>query len=227
MHWMEAKKQLDDDLDIQDAVRGEVIVDQDTQGVTGSPPVAETIFKKIRECSAFIADLTPTCSGQIKRTAPNPNVLIEYGYALHALGDQRIIGVFNESFGKPDELPFDLLYRRWPIRYQAHEEDTEEARREERQRLARKLASAIRSIIHSLAESGPGGLTGVSSTAVDTPAAFPATAEQAAYASIETRSVTEQFLGWRMVSIDSGTGIGFREAPSIFLNLRSHEVDPN
>ena len=221
----EAKKQLEGDLDIQDAVRGEVVVDQDTQDVPGSPPITETIFRKIRECNAFIADLTPTFTGQNKRIAPNPNVLIEYGYALHALGDQRIIGVFNEAFGKPDELPFDLRHRRWPIRYRAHEDDTEEARREERQRLARELARAIRSIIKTLAESRSSGLTGAASTAVDTPAAFPVTAHQAAYAHLAARGVTDQF-PWDepLVQLDSGTRIGLREAPTIFLNLRSHKA---
>ena len=52
-----------------------------------------------------------------RQPPPNPNVMLEYGYALDALGNQRLIGVFNKAFGKPDDLPFDLRHRRWPIQY--------------------------------------------------------------------------------------------------------------
>ena len=100
-----AAKQLNrDDLDIQDASRDEVVVDSDTQGIPGSPPLAETIFQKIKESDAFVADLTPTHTGPCNKVAPNPNVLIEYGYAHHALGVCKIVGVFNEAFGKPDDF---------------------------------------------------------------------------------------------------------------------------
>ncbi len=32
-------------------------IDHDTKGVPGSPPIAETICKKIDECAIFIADV--------------------------------------------------------------------------------------------------------------------------------------------------------------------------
>ena len=35
-----------------------VELDKDTQGVSGSPPIAETILAKIENCAAFVADLT-------------------------------------------------------------------------------------------------------------------------------------------------------------------------
>ena len=220
----EAKKQLEEDLDIQDAVRGEIVVDQDTQDVPGSPPVAETIFDKIRECNAFIADLTPTHIGPDGKPAPNPHILIEYGYALHTLGDQRILGVFNEAFGRPEDLPFDLVHRRWPIRYRAHEDDVSETRRSERQRLARELANAIRSIIRSVSESKPLGLTGSVGVAGGSPAVLPTTHQQVASAAETTLSATEQF-PWNvgLIRSSSDVAIEFREAPTIFLNLRSHK----
>ncbi|RTM15386.1 MAG: hypothetical protein EKK33_02145 [Bradyrhizobiaceae bacterium] len=46
------------------------------------------------------------------RPTPNPNVLIELGYALRTLGYERIILVFNRAFGKIEDLPFDLRARR-------------------------------------------------------------------------------------------------------------------
>ena len=151
----DAADQLNADTKIVDAVR-EVKIDQDTQGVPGSPPVAETILGKIRECDVFVSDLTFVEGGTDGRKTPNPNVLIEYGYALHCLGDQRVVAVFNEAFGKAQDLPFDLSHRRWPIRYMAaNDEDTEEAREQRRQArrtLASALTMAIRAMIRSFAQ---------------------------------------------------------------------------
>lgn len=146
---------LNEDLTIEDAERS-VQIDQDTQGVPGSPGVADTILEKIRSCDAFVPDLTIIHDGSSARQAPNPNVLIEYGYALHAIGDRRIIGVLNEGFGTPDDLPFDLRHKKWPVRYVASDSgDTEEAqqqRRAARDRLAATLADAIREILRVFAQ---------------------------------------------------------------------------
>jgi hypothetical protein len=43
---------------------------------------------------------------------PNPNVLIELGYALKALGHASIIMVMNTAFGPLENLPFDLRQKR-------------------------------------------------------------------------------------------------------------------
>ena len=93
-----------------------VDVDRDTKGTGGSPKVAETIFAKILASDIFVWDATLVYSDP--RPSPNPNVLIEFGYALAVLGEGRIIGVMNID-GKPggDALPFDLKDRRWPITY--------------------------------------------------------------------------------------------------------------
>ena len=53
------------------------------------------------------------------RPSPNPNVLLEHGYALACLGDERLIGVMNSGTGgRAELLPFDLKHRRWPINYE-------------------------------------------------------------------------------------------------------------
>lgn len=147
----DASALLNTDVEIQAAVR-EVEVDHDTRNVSASPAIAETIFRKIEESDAFIADLSLVQSGQAERKAPNPNVLIEYGYALHALDDRRIIGVFNQAFGDPNDLPFDIRHRRWPIRYRADAEQRSDRARlgEIRRALASELARAIRSVIADL-----------------------------------------------------------------------------
>jgi hypothetical protein len=46
-------------------------------------------------------------AGKNRRRTPNPNVLVELGYALKALGDERVIVVVNTAFGKEELLPFD------------------------------------------------------------------------------------------------------------------------
>lgn len=87
---------------------------------------------------------------------PNSNVLIEYGYALHALGHERIVAVFNEEFGDCKDLPFDISHRRWPNTYRTSgagsDEQAQAACRAERKELARKLAYAIKTIVQEEAK---------------------------------------------------------------------------
>src|SRR5581483_8909514 len=93
-----AVESLRAELEVNEPER-DMVVDQDTQGLPGSPPIAEAILTKIRDADIFVADLTFVDNGAGQRRLPNPNVMLEYGYALHALGDQRVVGVFNEAFG--------------------------------------------------------------------------------------------------------------------------------
>jgi hypothetical protein len=53
------------------------------------------------------------------RALSKPNVLIELGYVMHALDDERVINVINTSFGEAQgNIPFDLAHKRWPISYE-------------------------------------------------------------------------------------------------------------
>src|SRR5262245_5962387 len=55
----EALKRLRSDAALELALRNTTIeLDKDTQGVPGSPPIVETILKKIEECAVFVADVT-------------------------------------------------------------------------------------------------------------------------------------------------------------------------
>lgn len=91
-------------------------VDRDTKGVGGSPSIADTILKKIKASDIFVWDATLVSLHP--RYSPNPNVLIELGYAMAIMGEGRIIGIMNtkETSG-PENLPFDLKHRRGPITY--------------------------------------------------------------------------------------------------------------
>ena len=55
----EALNRLKSDAKLEAALRDATIeLDKDTKGVAGSPPIADTILKKIKGCAVFIADLT-------------------------------------------------------------------------------------------------------------------------------------------------------------------------
>lgn len=88
----------------------EPVIDRDTKGVAGSPDIKKTIYDKIEKAQAFVADLTIISprTGKGRRPTPNPNVLVELGYALKHLGENRIIQVMNTAYGKQEQLPFDL-----------------------------------------------------------------------------------------------------------------------
>lgn len=90
----------------------EPVIDRDTQGISGSPDISATIFAKIATSDVFVADVSIAVRPPTGRVTPNPNVLIELGYALRARGHEKVLLVFNEAYGKLDELPFDLKMRR-------------------------------------------------------------------------------------------------------------------
>jgi len=100
-----AKEIMNEEADI------EAVIDRDTQGVAGAPNIATAIFEKISSADIFVADVSIIGKAK-KRSVPNPNVLIELGYALKALGHERIILIFNTAFGKVENLPFDLRMHR-------------------------------------------------------------------------------------------------------------------
>ena len=92
-------------------------IEQDTSNSSGSPGIAETIFIKIDACQIFVADVSIINNNWLnklfkKRLTPNPNVLIELGYATYRLSWERIICVHNNAFGKVESLPFDIRSQR-------------------------------------------------------------------------------------------------------------------
>lgn len=145
------RKALDEAVAILDA-GGEIAltIDSDTQGEPGTPPISDTILKKIRACDIFLADMTFVAQAG-EKLIPNPNVMGEYGYALHAKGTRRILLAMNEAYGPPDELPFDLHHLRHPEGYSVAEDVKDEPRRDARKALGRKLADYIRLIAKEVA----------------------------------------------------------------------------
>lgn len=133
--------------DIQrERVHLEVAIDRDTQHVTGTPDIAEAIFSKIDQSHIFIADISIINSEATGRKTPNPNVLVELGYAAKTIGWSNIICVFNGEFGEIEDLPFDLRFRR-PLIYKI---DDTSNKVEDRKQLATQMLEAIRAIIIKL-----------------------------------------------------------------------------
>jgi hypothetical protein len=133
-------------VDVEEALR----IDQDTQGVPGNPEIANTILRKIDGCDIFVPDLTFVAKTADGKPVPNPNVLIELGYAMKSKGDAQFIFVMNEAFGRAEEgLPFDLQHKRWPLRYTLSEDASPETRRQVREQLAKNFTEAIRTILDS------------------------------------------------------------------------------
>ncbi len=91
-------------------------IDRDTKSEIGTPNILESIFKKIDRSKIFIADISIINSNSSGRKCPNPNVLIELGYAARVLGWERVFCIYNTDYGSVDDLPFDLRQRR-PIQY--------------------------------------------------------------------------------------------------------------
>jgi hypothetical protein len=87
------------------------------KGESGAPILSDVIFTKIENSYAFIADITFCSEDKDNNKYPNPNVLIELGYASRALGWDRIILIINEVFGDIKNLPVDISDRRHPFTY--------------------------------------------------------------------------------------------------------------
>jgi hypothetical protein len=95
-----------------ESLQVDVRIDRDTADVGGSPAIAETILKKIAAAEIFVPDVSIVARTEAGKACPNPNVLLELGYAVSQLGWDRIIMVMNTAFGPITDLPFDLRGRR-------------------------------------------------------------------------------------------------------------------
>ncbi|MBD2119315.1 hypothetical protein [Trichocoleus sp. FACHB-262] len=125
-------------------------LDHDTLGVPGSPEIINTILSKIDKASIFVADLSFIAKTGNGKFCPNPNVLIELGYALKSLGSERLIFVVNEHWGVVENnLPFDLRHRRFPIKYNLAPKARLDAHNREHEKLVKEFVYRIGNVISS------------------------------------------------------------------------------
>lgn len=164
----EAVQKLKTSSDIDEPNRAEAIaaihVDQDRQGVAGSPDLARTILEKIDASRVVIADVTPVGLVEEKRNADgelithakkimNPNVAIELGYALSAITDEYLIMVCNKHYGDRDNLPFDLRHKAGPIFYTLAPNADNQTMQKQKKELVNAFVIALRPYLEATAPS--------------------------------------------------------------------------
>lgn len=118
----------------------------DTKGVAGTPDIVATILAKIEKAKVFVGDVTPLALSAGGKALANPNVLIELGYAKHAIGLERVILVWNTAFpgAAIGHLPFDMAGRRKPMEFHLPVGATTADLRKARDGLRKELCEALR-----------------------------------------------------------------------------------
>jgi hypothetical protein len=138
-----AAKNISDDPTTHVRVR----IDADTEDVLGHVPVTDTILKKIAVCDAFVPDLTFVALTEVGKLVPNPNVMLEYGYALRAKSHSVMIPVMNTAYGPAEKLPFDMAHLRHPLQYELPATATNAERRTARKALTEEFERILRLMI--------------------------------------------------------------------------------
>lgn len=140
-------------------------LDQDRQGVPGSPDLAPTIFEKIERSAVFVADVTLVGgSDNGSKRLMNSNVAIEYGHAHHALGSEAILMVQNTHYGNRDALPFDLKHKAGPIQFNLAPAAKKADIEAEQKKLVSQLVVALRPYIERAAAQAAGAFQEAAST---------------------------------------------------------------
>ena len=132
-------------------------LDQDRQGLPGSPDLAQAIFRKIDAASVVIADVTIVSRGKRRKDSTgktvkgrafiNPNVGIEVGYAIKAVGDTNLLLVVNAYHGATEDLPFDLRHKAISLVYSLAD-DADKTEIESAKRLLTSTLVKALSLIH-------------------------------------------------------------------------------
>jgi hypothetical protein len=147
----------------------EVTLDFGFRKTPGTPLLIDEMLKKSTESDMVIVDLTFTSAKEWldaelldeddthswfgvpkgkRKLSPNPNVLLETGYAWAKKGTYRTLAVMNDAFGTPEELPVDLKGFRWGITYNL-DETNYDIRKAVRKELANDLYNAIKDAINA------------------------------------------------------------------------------
>ena len=131
---------------INEAIDYTLILDKNTKGESGSPDIVNVILNKIDMAIGFVADITPIVRFKEKYLS-NSNVMLELGYALSSLSDERVILICNTSICRLNDLPFDLGLKRI-VSYEYDEESDSNKAKEQKEKLENILYEAIKAIIN-------------------------------------------------------------------------------
>ena len=142
---------LDDAIKNIQSKDTEFKIDRDTLNKNGTPDIPNTVFNKIAdEIDIFVSDISiinkkhKTIDNNLRLT-PNPNVLLELGFAASAIQWENIVCVMNTAYGQPDELPFDMRYRK-PIVFNVPESCDITTKETEKRILTEEFEKTIRSL---------------------------------------------------------------------------------
>jgi hypothetical protein len=117
----------------------------------GSPGHLKELLKRIDSAATVVADVTPigqslkgtdTRDGAMRKFVDS-DVALEAGYALHALGDRKLLLVFNAHYGWHDDLPLDLRNRGGAIAFTLVPNASRPEIEAERKKLVGKLMAAL------------------------------------------------------------------------------------
>ncbi|RBL90447.1 hypothetical protein [Chitinophaga flava] len=153
---------------IKEKKKVEVKIEVGSRGTPGTPILIEEMLSKSRKADMVIVDLTFTSSKvwanakkfsignrEIRilknvedKPSPNPNVLLETGYAWAQKGFYRTLAIMNNAYGNPKNLPVDLKGFRWGITYNLNEKNYGEINNE-REKTVEALYTAIANAINS------------------------------------------------------------------------------
>jgi hypothetical protein len=148
----EAIEQLKLSADIVEPERDTTKIDHDPGRVAGGAGPVREILAMIDAAAALVADVTAvgrTGSGvdvQPENTGNrliNCNVAVELGYALRALGEPKLILVFNSHYGWQEDLPFSVRNQADAIAFTLPPNAGRQEIEQERRKLSARLLSAI------------------------------------------------------------------------------------
>src|SRR4051794_36532210 len=87
-------------LNLDPANPFEFHLDRDTLNLPGSPNISDAILRKIDSAAVFVGDVTIIGRvGEKRKPVSNPNVMLELGYALKLLSEERLVMVANTHYG--------------------------------------------------------------------------------------------------------------------------------
>jgi len=127
----------------------DLVIDHDTLNEPGMPEITDTILRKIESCDVFLPDLTFVAVTEEGKPVPNPNVVLELGYALKVKGPRKILPVLNTYWGA-EPLPFNIRHRRRPTHYAAEPGLSAAERRRRQEQLGADLSEYIRLVAQEL-----------------------------------------------------------------------------
>lgn len=104
-------KDLNDAVDKLNNNGVKVVIDEDSRNTTRENSIDYIILQKIPNCDFFVGDITPVAKDVKGKPIPNPNVMLELGYAAKAIGWARCLLVWNEKYGDLNHAPFDIRNR--------------------------------------------------------------------------------------------------------------------